>query len=86
MPWVRRLTGRGKVRSLQCRLVHLARKIHVDDLPGLRRLTQAIDRNHRLVASQHGFFADYRQSYNPADAKLAWKRSLAWLKKSGVAV
>ena len=39
-----------------------------------------------FMDAQHGFFADYRQSYNPADAKLAWKRSLAWLKKSGVAV
>jgi carboxymethylenebutenolidase len=33
----------------------------------------------------HGFFADYRDSYNAADAKTAWTRTLVWLKKSGVA-
>jgi carboxymethylenebutenolidase len=33
----------------------------------------------------HGFHADYRPSYNEADAKDAWNRMLAWLKKYGVA-
>jgi carboxymethylenebutenolidase len=27
----------------------------------------------------HGFHADYRASYNPADAKAAWARAIAWL-------
>jgi carboxymethylenebutenolidase len=33
----------------------------------------------------HGFNADYRPSYNAADAKDAWGRMLAWFKKYGVA-
>lgn len=33
--------------------------------------------------SGHGFFADYRDSYNDADAKDAWGRALAWLKEHG---
>jgi carboxymethylenebutenolidase len=31
----------------------------------------------------HGFFADYRASYNEADAKVAWSRALAWLHDHG---
>jgi len=34
--------------------------------------------------SQHGFFADYRASYNAADAKTAWANTLAWFAKNGV--
>jgi len=33
----------------------------------------------------HGFNADYRPSYNAADAKDAWGLMLAWFKKNGVA-
>jgi carboxymethylenebutenolidase len=29
----------------------------------------------------HGFFADYRPSYNEADAKLAWSRTLDWFRQ-----
>ena len=35
--------------------------------------------------AQHGFNADYRPSYNAADAKDAWARMLAWFKQNGVA-
>jgi carboxymethylenebutenolidase len=35
--------------------------------------------------AQHGFNADYRPSYNAADAKDAWQRMLAWFKQNGVA-
>ena len=35
--------------------------------------------------AQHGFNADYRPSYNAADAKDAWGRMLAWFKQNGVA-
>ncbi|HTQ15188.1 MAG TPA: dienelactone hydrolase family protein [Rhizomicrobium sp.] len=31
-----------------------------------------------FMDAQHGFFADYRPSYNEADAKDAWKQTLAW--------
>ena len=34
--------------------------------------------------AQHGFFADYRASYNEADAKIAWTRALDWLRANGV--
>jgi carboxymethylenebutenolidase len=35
--------------------------------------------------AQHGFNADYRPSYNEADAKEGWKEMLAWFKAHGVA-
>ena len=35
--------------------------------------------------AQHGFNADYRDSYNEKDAKDAWARMLAWFKANGVA-
>jgi carboxymethylenebutenolidase len=35
--------------------------------------------------AQHGFNADYRPSYNAADAKDAWGLMLDWFKKYGVA-
>jgi len=34
--------------------------------------------------SGHAFHADYRPSYNEADAKDGWGRTLAWLKQNGV--
>jgi carboxymethylenebutenolidase len=34
--------------------------------------------------AQHGFNADYRPSYNEADAKEGWSRMLAWFKANGV--
>jgi carboxymethylenebutenolidase len=35
--------------------------------------------------AQHGFNADYRASYNAADAKDAWALMLAWFKQNGAA-
>ncbi|MGC3965942.1 MAG: dienelactone hydrolase family protein [Pirellulales bacterium] len=35
--------------------------------------------------AQHGFHADYRPSYNKADADDGWKRLQAWFKKNGAA-
>ena len=32
----------------------------------------------------HGFHADYRPSYRPADAEDGWKRAIAWLRQYGV--
>jgi len=34
--------------------------------------------------AQHGFNADYRDSYNEKDAKDGWARMLAWFKTNGV--
>ncbi len=36
-------------------------------------------------AAPHGFFADYRESYREADARLAWRRMLDWFKANGAA-
>ena len=35
--------------------------------------------------AEHGFNADYRPSYNAADAKDGWAKMLAWFKQNGVA-
>jgi carboxymethylenebutenolidase len=35
--------------------------------------------------AQHGFNADYRDSYNEKDAKDGWARMLSWFKANGVA-
>jgi carboxymethylenebutenolidase len=35
--------------------------------------------------AQHGFNADYRDTYNEKDARDAWSRMLAWFKANGVA-
>ena len=35
--------------------------------------------------AQHGFHADYRPSYNPADAKDGWSRMLAHFARNGLA-
>jgi carboxymethylenebutenolidase len=35
--------------------------------------------------AQHGFHADYRPSYNEADAKDGWNKLQAWFKEHGVA-
>jgi len=37
-----------------------------------------------FMDAQHGFFADYRSSYNAKDAALAWKQSKEWFHKYGV--
>ena len=34
--------------------------------------------------ADHGFFADYRPSFNPAAAADAWPRALNWFKQNGV--
>jgi carboxymethylenebutenolidase len=34
--------------------------------------------------AEHGFNADYRPSYNAADASVAWARMLSWFKANGV--
>ena len=35
--------------------------------------------------AQHGFFADYRPSYNEADARIGWQHLLDWFRSHGVA-
>jgi carboxymethylenebutenolidase len=33
----------------------------------------------------HGFHADYRDSYNKADAEAGWVEAVSWFKQYGVA-
>ncbi len=62
--------------------------IPVSDVEAMRAaLAQAGKLNcdmHVFMDAQHGFFADYRASYNAADAKEGWKELLAWMRKNGV--
>jgi carboxymethylenebutenolidase len=34
--------------------------------------------------SGHGFFANYRSSYNKEDALSGWNELLAWFRKNGI--
>lgn len=58
--------------------------IPVSDVEDMRaNLAQAGKRDCRVdvfMDAGHGFFADYRPSYNEADAKLAWARTLDWFR------
>jgi carboxymethylenebutenolidase len=61
--------------------------IPVSDVEAMRAaLAQAGKRKCDITVfmdAEHGFFADYRPSYNEADAKLAWAKTLAWFKQHG---
>jgi carboxymethylenebutenolidase len=62
--------------------------IPVSDIEAMRAaLAQAGKRNcdiNVFMDAEHGFFADYRPSYNETDARLAWTKTLAWFKQHGV--
>ena len=55
------------------------------------RFVAALDAEHKTnditiyPDAQHGFFADYRPSYNQKAAEDAWPKLLAWFKKYGAA-
>lgn len=59
--------------------------IPVSDVEDMRaELAKAGRRDCRIdvfMDTGHGFFADYRPSYNEADAKLAWSRTLDWFRQ-----
>ncbi len=58
---------------------------------GLERLEAAAKHDGKVVKiivypdAPHGFHADYRPSYRPADAKDGWERMLGWFREYGVA-
>ena len=62
--------------------------IKVSDMEDMRvALARAGKRDSRLeifMDAGHGFFADYRSSYNEKDAKQGWKEMLAWFGQHGV--
>ena len=65
--------------------------ISVDEIDKMRvALAQgtAMDKACRIDVypdAGHGFHADYRPSYNKADAELAWKRAMDWFADHGLA-
>jgi len=60
-------------------------------LDSVKRMQDALDKGnsrstiHVYPDSGHAFHADYRPSFNAADAKDGWSRALAWFRKNGVA-
>jgi len=66
----------------------LDRNIPVSDVEDMRvALARAGRRDCRMqvfMDAQHGFFADYRPSYNAKDAAEAWRQSGDWFRAHGV--
>jgi len=67
----------------------LDKNITAADIDAMRAaLTKAGKTNSRIdvfADAQHGFNADYRDTYNEKDAKEGWSRMIAWFKANGVA-
>ncbi len=64
------------------------KNITADDIDAMRKAL-AVEGNTQsridvFADAQHGFNADYRPTYNEADAKEGWKRMLAWFTANGV--
>lgn len=60
--------------------------ISQESIEKMRAALQVVGDPSQIVVypdAQHGFNADYRPSYNQADAEDAWKKMLAWFKKYG---
>jgi len=66
----------------------LDKNITAADIDAMRAaLTKAGKTNSRIDVfpdAQHGFNADYRDTYNEKDAKEGWSRMLAWFKANGL--
>ena len=62
--------------------------IPVSDVEAMRAALAAAGKRDCAIEvfmdAQHGFFADYRPSYNAADATAAWKETQSWFRKHGV--
>ena len=60
-----------------------------DSVPAMRAALQAAHKTDSEIIvypdAAHGFHADYRDSYNAADAKDGWSRMLAFFARHGVA-
>jgi carboxymethylenebutenolidase len=62
--------------------------IKVDEVQAAAAKARAAGKTVEIVVypdAGHGFHADYRPSYNQADAADGWARMLAWFRKYGVA-
>jgi len=61
--------------------------IPVVQIEEMRAALKAAGKSSEIVIypdTPHGFFADYRASYRPEQAKDGWKRMRAWFKQHGV--
>ncbi len=62
--------------------------IPVTDVDKMKEALKAAKKPSDIVVypnALHGFHADYRPSFNKADAQDGWQKLLAWFKKNGVA-
>ena len=62
--------------------------IKVEDVQAAAAKARAAGKTVEIVVypeAPHGFHADYRPSYRPAEAADGWQRMLAWLRTYGVA-
>ena len=66
----------------------LDKGIPAEDIDAMRQSLKAQGKSDSLLVvypdAQHGFHADYRSSYNAADARDAWSRMLAHFKTHGL--
>ena len=58
---------------------------HVDQMRAALKAANNPSRIDVYPDAEHGFNADYRPSYNAADAKDGWAKMRAWFKQNGVA-
>ena len=62
--------------------------IPMDQIQAMQAALKAANKPSEILVypdAGHGFNADYRPSYRPADAKDAWQTMLAWFSQHGVA-
>jgi carboxymethylenebutenolidase len=62
--------------------------IKLEHVEQMRAALKAANKKSEVIVypdAEHGFNADYRPSYNAADAKAAWDQMIAWFTKNGVA-
>lgn len=63
------------------------RGIPVSDVEAMRAALSEAESASQIVLydeAQHGFHADYRQSYDPEAASDGWRRALSWFRAHGV--
>jgi carboxymethylenebutenolidase len=58
---------------------------HVEQMRAALKAANNPSRIDVYADAEHGFNADYRPTYNAADAKDGWAKMLAWFKTNGVA-
>jgi carboxymethylenebutenolidase len=66
----------------------LDKNITAQDIEAMRAALKAAGKTDCRIDvfadASHGFFADYRPSYNAKDAQIGWQHCLAWMREHGV--